>query len=85
MHFKVSAFQFTGGVFLLHHHPIITKVIYDLTLETRGAPNVLPSSVEEGFCRQNVPSTEIVLKHQLVTVEMKWECLTFQACQQCAP
>lgn len=36
-------------------------------------------------CRQNVPSTEIVIKHQLVTAATKWECLTFQACQQCAP
>lgn len=53
----------------------------DPTLETQVSPN----SVEEGFCGQNIPSMEIVTKYQLVTVETKWECLTFQECRQCAP
>lgn len=69
----------------MHQHPTIRRVIYDLTLETQVTLKVSPNSVEEGFYRQKFPSMEIVVKHQLMAVGMKWEYFTFQVHQQCAP
>lgn len=60
MYFKPSCRPLTDGVFLgAEYYPTSRRVIYDLTLETRDALKVSPSSVEEGFADKMFPPQKL--------------------------